>query len=64
MKKKVVYDKLVEKVNNIDTSGLVLKTKYDRQNRLKLLILVGLLKRQIIILKLLKLRIKYQVLVG
>ena len=26
--KKVVYDKLVEKVNNIDTSGFVLKTKY------------------------------------
>ena len=23
------YDKLVEKVNNIDTSGFVLKTKYD-----------------------------------
>ena len=63
-KKKVVYDKLVEKVNNIDTSRFVLKTKYDRQNRLKLLILVGLLKRQIIMLKLLKLRIKYQVLVG
>ena len=27
--KKTVYDKLVEKVNNIDTNGLVLKTKYD-----------------------------------
>ena len=27
--KKNVYDKLVPKVNNIDTSGLVLKTKYD-----------------------------------
>ena len=27
--KKAVYDKLVEKVNNIDTSGFVLKTKYD-----------------------------------
>ena len=26
---KTVYDKLVAKVNNIDTSGLVLKTKYD-----------------------------------
>ena len=24
-----MYDKLVAKVNNIDTSGLVLKTKYD-----------------------------------
>ena len=27
--KKTVYDKLVVKVNNIDTSGFVLKTKYD-----------------------------------
>ena len=26
--KKTVYDKLVAKVNAIDTSGLVLKTKY------------------------------------
>ena len=27
--KKAVQDKLVEKVNNIDTSRFVLKTKYD-----------------------------------
>ena len=27
--KKTVYDKLVARVNNIDTSDLVLKTKYD-----------------------------------
>ena len=27
--KKDVYDKLVTKVNNIDTSGFVLKTNYD-----------------------------------
>ena len=27
--KKIVYVKLVAKVNNIDTSGFVLKTKYD-----------------------------------
>ena len=27
--KKDVYDKLVTKVNNIDSSGFVLKTKYD-----------------------------------
>ena len=27
--KKTVYDQLVAKVNNIDTSGFVLKTKYD-----------------------------------
>ena len=29
MVKKNVYDKLVAKVNNIDTTGFVLKTKYD-----------------------------------
>ena len=28
--KKTVYDKKVAKVNNIDTRGFVLKTKYDR----------------------------------
>ena len=28
--KKASYDKLVAKVNNIDTSGFVLKTKYDK----------------------------------
>ena len=28
MKKKNVYDKLVAKVNNIDTSGFILTTKY------------------------------------
>ena len=27
--KKTVYDKLVAKVNNIDISGFVLRTKYD-----------------------------------
>ena len=27
--RKTVYDKLVTKVNNIDTTGFVLKTKYD-----------------------------------
>ena len=27
--KKIVYNKLAAKVNNIDTSGFVLKTKYD-----------------------------------
>ena len=27
--KKIVYDKLVAKVNNIDTSAFLLKTKYD-----------------------------------
>ena len=29
LSKKVVYDKLVTKVNNIDTSGFVLKTTYN-----------------------------------
>ena len=29
MLNKTVYDKLAAKVNNIDTSGFVLKTKYD-----------------------------------
>ena len=27
--KKIIYDKLVTKVNNIDTSGFVLKIEYD-----------------------------------
>ena len=31
--KKDVYDKLVTKVNNIDISGFVLKTKYDIDNQ-------------------------------
>ena len=29
VREKTVYDKLVEKVNKIDTSGFVLKTKYN-----------------------------------
>ena len=29
LSKKTVYDKLVAKVDNIDTSGFVLKTKYN-----------------------------------
>ena len=49
--KETVYDKLVAKVNaiplnNIDTSKFVLKTQ-----KIKFLILVVLLKRQIIILE-------------
>ena len=28
--KKAAYDKLVPKVNNIDTSGFALKTRYDK----------------------------------
>ena len=64
--KKIAYDKLVAKVNNIDTIGFVLKTKYDTDKsklEKKFLILLDLLKRQIIILKLINLKIKYQVLV-
>ena len=54
--KKTDYKKLVTISNNIDTSGFVLKTKYQTgkteiENKL---ILVVLLKRQITILKLLK----------
>ena len=39
--KKTVYDKLVAKVNNIDTNEVVLKTKYDIE--------VPILKRKSII---------------
>ena len=61
-----MYDKLVAKVNNIDTSGFVLKTKYETDKsdlEQKFLIPVVLLERQIIMVKLLKCKIKYQVLV-
>ena len=46
--KKTVYDKLVAKVNNIDTSDFVLKTKYETgktELEKKMLILVVLLKK-------------------
>ena len=52
--KKTVYDTLVAKVNSIDTSAFVLKTKYDtdkKSQKIKFLILVLLLKRQITIPK-------------
>ena len=55
--KKTVYDKLVTKVNNIDATGIVLKTKYDtNKSKLEKKIheLVSLLKKQIIMLRLLK----------
>ena len=61
-----MYDKLVAKVNNIDTSEFVLKTKYETDKsdlEQKFLIPVVLLERQIIMVKLLKCKIKYQVLV-
>ena len=62
--KKTVYDKLVSKVNNIDTTGFVLKTKYNtNKSDLEKKIIdadktipdaSGLVKKQIIMLKLLK----------
>ena len=63
--KKTVYDNLVGKVNNIDTSGFVLKTKFDtdksiRERKIndaenKMPDTSGLVKKkQIITLKLLK----------
>ena len=60
---KTINDKLVAKVNNIDISGLVLKTKYETEKwdfekkisdaDKKLLILEDLLNKQIIMLRLL-----------
>ena len=43
--KKIMYEKLVSKVNSIDISGLVLKTKYDTYK--SDMILVGLLKNRL-----------------
>ena len=55
--KKTVYDKLVAKVNNIETSVFVLRSKYDKDKseiENKIPDTSGLLKIQITILKLLK----------
>ena len=52
--KKTEYDKLVVKVNNIDTSGCVLKTKYDIDLEKNKPDTRRLVKKQIIMLKLLK----------
>ena len=55
--KKTEYDKLDGKVNTTDTSDFVLKTKYDtgkKNQKIKFLILLVLLKNQTIILKLMK----------
>ena len=63
---KAVYDKLVEKVNNINTSGLVLinMTQINQNSKiLDRLILVGLLRKRTTIPKLRKLEIKHHVLV-
>ena len=54
--KKLVYNKLVAKVDNVDTSGFVLKTKYNTDKtelENKIPDIVVLLKKVIIILKLL-----------
>ena len=55
--KKTVYDKLVAKVNNIDTSDFVLKTKHQTDKtelEKKIRDTSDLVKKQIIILKSLK----------
>ena len=52
--KKTVYDKLVAKVNSIDTSGFVLKTKYETDKselENKIPDTSGLVKKQIVMLK-------------
>ena len=54
--KKTMYDKLVTKVNTIDTSGFVLKTKFDKDKsdfEKKIPDTMYLFKKQIIMLKLL-----------
>ena len=67
--KKTEQNKLVNKVNNIDTSDFVIKTNYNTKilkllnQKIKFLILVVLLKRLIIILKSLNQKIKFQILV-
>ena len=53
--KKTVFDILVAKVNNIDTSGFVLKTKYDTDKselKRKISDASGLVKEQTTMLKL------------
>ena len=52
--KKDIYDKLVTKVNSIDSSGFVLKTKYDTgksELENKIPDTGGLVKKQITMLK-------------
>ena len=67
--KKTVYDKLITRVNAIDTSNFVLKTPYsidksglekkiDNTDK-KILIPVDLLEKQVIMLKLLRFKMKY-----
>ena len=59
-------DKLVAKVNNIDTSGFVLKAKYDADKsdlEKKIPDIRGLVKKQIIMSKITEVKVKYLVLV-
>ena len=67
--KKTVYDKLITRVNAIDASKFVLKTPYsidksglekkiDNTDK-KILIPVDLLEKQVIMLKLLRFKMKY-----
>ena len=64
--KKTVYDKLVAKVNNIDTSGFVKKTDYNTkisEIEDKISDTSGLVKKLTTILKLLKQKVKFLILV-
>ena len=64
LSKRLVYNKLVTKVDNIDTTGFVLKTKYDIDKSdlekkisdvdKKILDTSAFVKKQIIVLKLLR----------
>ena len=59
---KTVYDKLVAKVNSVDTSAFVLKTKYDKDKtelEKKIPDTSGLVKKQMKMLKSLNKRVKY-----
>ena len=56
-----MYDKLVTEVNIIDTSGFVLNTQYDTDKwglEKKISNTIGLIKKQIIMLRQLRLKVK------
>ena len=61
VKKKTVYDKLVAKVNSIDTNSFVLKTTYNSDKtelENKIPDTSGLVRKRITMLKLLQWRVK------
>ena len=61
LKKKTVYDKLVAKVNSIDTNSFVLKTTYNSDKtewENKIPDTSGLVRKRITMLKLLQWRVK------